>query len=80
MHVAALIRGAPAPAAIDRMVAELDEGAKRPQKFSRERRTNKDQDPFHINERNRVFNKKVARSFDKYTIEIRQNLERGSAL
>ena len=48
--------------------------------FSRERRTNPDEDPFHINERNLVFNKKVSRSFDKYTIEIRQNLERGSAL
>ncbi len=28
----------------------------------------------------RVFNKKLARSFDKYTVEIRQNLERGTAL
>lgn len=34
----------------------------------------------YINKRNRVFNKKVERAFDKYTQEIQQNLERGTAL
>ncbi|WWC58380.1 uncharacterized protein I303_100920 [Kwoniella dejecticola CBS 10117] len=34
----------------------------------------------YINERNKVFNKKVARYFDKYTKEIRANFERGTAL
>ena len=33
-----------------------------------------------INERNAFFNKKLKRSFDKYTVEIRQNLERGTAI
>ena len=33
-----------------------------------------------INEDNAVFNKKIKRTFDKYTVEIRQNLERGTAL
>ena len=34
----------------------------------------------YINERNKVFNKKIKRSYDKYTIETKQNLERGTAL
>lgn len=33
-----------------------------------------------INDANEIFNKKIARSFDKYTVEIRQNLERGTAI
>lgn len=33
-----------------------------------------------INEKNRVFNQKIARFYDKYTKEIRENLERGTAL
>ncbi|KAL3823640.1 hypothetical protein ACHAXA_005621 [Cyclostephanos tholiformis] len=33
-----------------------------------------------INERNKRFNEKISRNFDKHTAEIRQNLERGTAL
>jgi pre-mRNA-splicing factor SYF2 len=33
-----------------------------------------------INEKNRKFNQKIARFYDKYTKEIRENLERGTAL
>jgi hypothetical protein len=33
-----------------------------------------------INERNKRFNEKIGRNFDKHTTEIRQNLERGTAL
>ena len=33
-----------------------------------------------INDRNEAFNRKIKREFDKYTVEIRQNLERGTAL
>lgn len=33
-----------------------------------------------INERNKKFNQKIGRNFDKHTAEIRQNLERGTAL
>lgn len=39
-----------------------------------------DTDVTYINKRNKVFNKKVSRYFDKYTKEIRENLERGTAL
>jgi len=34
----------------------------------------------YINDRNKHFNKKIKRAYDKYTVEIRQNLERGTAL
>lgn len=33
-----------------------------------------------INDRNRRFNEKIGRNFDKHTAEIKQNLERGTAL
>ena len=33
-----------------------------------------------INSKNEFFNKKLKRSFDKYTVEVRQNLERGTAI
>ncbi|EFA75616.1 putative pre-mRNA-splicing factor [Heterostelium album PN500] len=46
----------------------------------KKRGTNPDEDVSWINEQNRVFNKKVSRAYDKYTLEIRQNLERGTSL
>ncbi|KAF2075241.1 hypothetical protein CYY_003459 [Polysphondylium violaceum] len=56
-------------------------------KNEEERRTNfkrkgvsEQDDVDYINESNRLFNKKAAKAFDKYTIETRQNLERGTAL
>ena len=62
------------------MVAEIEEREAARKKFSRRRSTNDDVDVDYINKRNHVFNKKLARSFDKYTVEIKQNLERGTAL
>jgi cyclophilin family peptidyl-prolyl cis-trans isomerase len=37
-------------------------------------------DVSYINQRNKHFNEKISRNFDKHTAEIRQNLERGTAL
>lgn len=70
----------PSAMAVDAMVAELEESADRRSKFSRRRPVHEGQDIDSINERNRVFNKKIKRAFDKYTTEIRGNLERGTAL
>lgn len=39
-----------------------------------------DSEVSHINKRNRLFNAKISRNYDKHTAEIRQNLERGTAL
>lgn len=65
---------------IDRMVAELEASRQRKSQFSRRRAFNEDEDISYINERNRVFNKKIKRAYDKYTVEMAQNVERGSAL
>jgi len=65
---------------VDRMVKELAKVEEKKSKFNRRREVNPDADINYINERNKVFNKKIARAFDSYTAEIRQNLERGTAL
>ena len=62
------------------MTEELDGRAKRQREFSRRRTENEGYDVDYINDRNKHFNKKIKRAFDKYTVEIRQNLERGTAL
>ena len=49
-------------------------------KFSRRRTAREGEDVDFINDRNKVFNKKLKRSYDKYTVEIRQNFERGTAI
>jgi pre-mRNA-splicing factor SYF2 len=48
--------------------------------FSRRRSTPEDQDITYINDHNAHFNRKLARSYDKYTKEIRDSFERGTAL
>lgn len=37
-------------------------------------------DVSHINKRNKLFNQKISRNYDQATAEIKQNLERGTAL
>lgn len=49
-------------------------------KFSRRRTFVEGEAVDYINDRNRVFNKKIGRYYDKYSTEIKQNLERGTAL
>ena len=50
-------------------------------KNKREREVEFEQeDVTYINQRNKRFNQKIARNYDKHTAEIRQNLERGTAL
>lgn len=63
-----------------RVQAELDEQAASRAKWSRRRQYWESADVDYINERNRVFNNKLKRAFDPYTREIKQNLERGTAL
>lgn len=48
--------------------------------FSRRRMFIEDENVGYINEYNRSFNKKLARAFGAQSLEIRQNLERGTAL
>lgn len=50
------------------------------EKYSRRRLFDDDDDINFINERNMKFNKKLERFYGQYTEEIKQNLERGTAV
>lgn len=50
------------------------------EKYSRRRAHQDEADIDYINERNMKFNKKLARFYDPFTSEIKQNLERGTAI
>ncbi|GAB2267840.1 hypothetical protein Dimus_002817 [Dionaea muscipula] len=65
---------------IDRMAQELKDREEKRMSFSRRRRFHEDKDIDSINDRNEHFNKKIERAFGKYTLEIKNNLERGTAL
>jgi len=63
---------------ISRMSADLK--ARELVSKRRVRNEHEGEDVDYIDERNKRFNKKIKRTMDKYTVEIRQNLERGTAL
>jgi hypothetical protein len=63
-----------------RLADSLDKAKQKRKDFSRRRTHFEDEDISYINDRNAVFNKKLERSFGEYTLEMRQNLERGTAL
>lgn len=65
---------------IDRMVQELKDRENKLKSFSRRRKFHEEKDIDSINDRNEHFNKKIERAFGKYTLEIKNNLERGTAL
>jgi pre-mRNA-splicing factor SYF2 len=62
------------------MANELEERIKSRKKFSRRRQFIEGEDVDYINHQNRLFNRKASQAYDKYTVEVRQNLERGTAL
>lgn len=68
------------PAAINNMVKDLEQQIDRRKKYSRRRIYNDDADVDFINERNSKFNKKLERFYGEHTAEIKQNLERGTAI
>ncbi|BFG04106.1 pre-mRNA-splicing factor Syf2 [Drosophila madeirensis] len=68
------------PSAINAMVKDLDQQIERRKKYSRRRIYNDDADVDFINERNSKFNKKLDRFYGEHTAEIKQNLERGTAI
>lgn len=70
----------PTEKAKEDMITELQGNIKRRHNFQRRRRYYENEQVSWINKRNEVFNRKVSRAFDKYTAEIRANLERGTAL
>lgn len=65
---------------VDKMVAELVDRDTNRKSFSRRRKFHEEKDIDSINDRNEHFNRKIERAFGKYTVEIKNNLERGTAL
>eukprot|EP01064_Diplonema_japonicum_P004711 TRINITY_DN13094_c0_g1_i1.p1 TRINITY_DN13094_c0_g1~~TRINITY_DN13094_c0_g1_i1.p1 ORF type:complete len:259 (+),score=90.76 TRINITY_DN13094_c0_g1_i1:59-778(+) len=70
----------PTDAMRSRLKTELAVTESRRGTFSRRRAFDEDADVDYINDRNKKFNDKLKRHFDPFTTEIRQNLERGTAL
>ncbi|MBN3270665.1 SYF2 factor, partial [Polyodon spathula] len=70
----------PSKEGVDRMVEDVEKQIEKRAKYSRRRAYNDDADIDYINERNAKFNKKAERFYGKYTAEIKQNLERGTAV
>lgn len=67
-------------AALDRLSKDVSEREEARAKYSKRRMQTDAADVDYINDKNAAYNKKLKRAFDKYTVEIRQNLERGTAV
>lgn len=67
-------------AAKDRVAKDVEDRQAANRKFSKRRMHLDAVDVDYINDKNAHFNKKLARAFDKYNVEIKQNLERGTAI
>ncbi|KAK2070360.1 hypothetical protein P8C59_004861 [Phyllachora maydis] len=72
----------PDKAAVDRLVADLRKAEEASLKKRRERMAanGDDDDVTYINEKNKQFNQKLNRFYNKYTAEIRESFERGTAI
>ncbi|KAJ8951549.1 hypothetical protein NQ318_020422 [Aromia moschata] len=66
--------------AVDNLVKSVENQIAKRTKYSRRRTHNDDADIDYINERNAKFNKKMDRFYGEHTAEIKQNLERGTAV
>ncbi|RDL37415.1 SYF2-domain-containing protein [Venustampulla echinocandica] len=67
--------------AIDRLVKDLQQAEEARLKKRRERMGQSDDgDVTYINEKNKTFNQKLARFYNKYTAEIRDSFERGTMI
>ncbi|OAA49974.1 pre-mRNA splicing factor syf2 [Beauveria brongniartii RCEF 3172] len=72
----------PDKAAIDRLVADIERAEAQSLKKRRDRQAKNgdDGDITYINEKNKQFNQKLARFYDKYTSDIRDSFERGTMI
>ncbi|KAE8349673.1 SYF2 splicing factor-domain-containing protein [Aspergillus coremiiformis] len=70
----------PDRAAVDKLVGDLRKAEEIRLKKRRERRGEEDGDVTYINEKNKQFNQKLARFYNKYTTEIRDSFERGTMI
>ncbi|KAK3995987.1 SYF2 splicing factor-domain-containing protein [Cladorrhinum sp. PSN332] len=77
----AFARHKPDKAAVDRLVADLHKAEEVSLKKRRDRQAKEGEDNgdvTYINEKNKQFNAKLARFYNKYTAEIRDSFERGT--
>jgi len=65
---------------ITKMTEDLEKTIEKRGKFSRRRTFDPDAPSDFINERNRKYNAKLERFYGEYTKDIRQNIERGTAV
>jgi peptidyl-prolyl isomerase G (cyclophilin G) len=65
---------------VEKMVEDLKQQKESRENFSRRRRFDPEEEVTYINERNRVYNMKLNRSFKVYAQEMKANIERGTAL
>ncbi|KAE8149017.1 SYF2 splicing factor domain protein [Aspergillus avenaceus] len=70
----------PDRAAVDKLVGDLRKAEEVRLKKRRDRRGEEDADVTYINEKNKQFNQKLARFYNKYTTEIRDSFERGTMI
>ena len=75
------VQNKPEKAAVDRLVADLQKAEDARLRKRRERgRGDEDPDVTYINEKNKQFNQKLSRFYNKYTGEIRDSFERGTMI
>lgn len=72
----------PDKAAIDRLVQDLTRAEEQRNKKRKERlaKNGDDEDATYINEKNKHFNQKLARFYNKYTADIRDSFDRGTRI
>lgn len=71
----------PSKEAVDRLVDDLEKGERARLKARAARGMKEDDgDVTYINQKNKQFNDKLARFYNKYTSEIRESFERGTAI
>jgi pre-mRNA-splicing factor SYF2 len=72
----------PDKASVDRLVADLQRAEEQRLKKRKERmaQNGDDGDVTYINEKNKQFNQKLSRFYNKYTAEIRDSFERGTMI
>ncbi|APA05268.1 hypothetical protein sscle_01g000380 [Sclerotinia sclerotiorum 1980 UF-70] len=72
----------PEKSAVDRLVKDLQqaEGARLKKQRARNAANGEDGDVTYINDKNKQFNQKLSRFYNKYTAEVRDSFERGTAI
>ncbi|KFA68800.1 hypothetical protein S40285_01130 [Stachybotrys chlorohalonatus IBT 40285] len=81
-HSTTFTQNKPDKAAIDRLVDDIRRAEEQRLKKRKERmaKNGDDGDVTYINEKNKQFNQKLSRFYDKYTADIRDSFERGTMI